>query len=60
MPACEVIRAIIPYIDHSCKGNAEATEELVNLPSIKIEARDEQYLTPLHMACTYGHYICTR
>ena len=41
-------------------GNDEATEELVTLPGINIEARDEQALTPLHMACIYGHFSCAR
>ena len=41
-------------------GNDEATEELVTLPGINIEARDEQALTPLHMACIYGHFLCAR
>ena len=41
-------------------GNTEATAELLNSPGINIEARDEQQLTPLHMACTYGQEGCVR
>ena len=29
-------------------------------PGVNIESRDEQKLTPLHMACVFGNYSCAR
>jgi ankyrin repeat protein len=42
------------------KGNDDAVDQLVKSPGINIEEEDEQKLTPLHMACVFGHNSCAR
>ncbi|CAB4059561.1 TRPA1 [Lepeophtheirus salmonis] len=37
------------------RGNYQATRELLQCIDIQIEIRDQQNLTPLHLACAYGH-----
>ena len=42
------------------RGNDEALQQLLVFPATDIEVGDEQDVSPLHLACTYGHLETVR
>ena len=40
------------------RGNTTATDQLTRYPNTDLELGDEQDVSPLHMACVYGHIEC--
>ena len=42
------------------RGNMEALQQLLVFPVTDLEVGDEQDVSPLHLACTYGHLESVR
>lgn len=49
-----------PLLSAAKYGHVECLQELVNIPGVKINIRNESGYTPLHLAVEYGRLSCVR